>query len=79
MLNCPWQETPDVSVHPFIHSFIRRVRLTDLWTFGRAVTVSRCGEGDGTAQEGLGKLQIRDWKRHTMRVGMRLETAAVYK
>lgn len=64
---------------PSIHSFIGRVRLTDLWTFGRAVTVSRCGEGDGTAQEGLGKLQIRDWKRHTMRVGMRLETAAVYK
>lgn len=75
---------------PFIHQrasclherAILHLRLTNLWTFGRAVTVSRCGEGNGTAERSLGKPQICDWKPAEdtqKRVTMRPKTAAVYK
>lgn len=47
---------------PLVHRHLQRLRLTNLWTFGRAVTVSRRGEGDRTAEESLGKLQICDWE-----------------
>lgn len=41
---------------------VQHVRLTNLWTFGCAVAISRCGEGYGTAEKSLGKLQICDWE-----------------